>query len=71
MYLPPIIILYEFITKGYINICKATNFYKAKYVKGAINSKALKKINKIEVKINTVININLIGSFVRITNLYN
>ena len=36
-----------------------------------MNSKALKKINKIEVKINTVIKINLIGSFVNITNLYN
>ena len=46
-------------------------FYKAKYVKGAMNSKALKKINKIYVKISTVIKINLIGSFVNITNLYN
>ena len=45
--------------------------YKAKYVKGAMNSKALNIINKIEVKISAVIKINLTGSFFNTTNLYN
>ena len=49
----------------------ACSDYKAKYVKGAINSKALNIINKIEVKINAVIKINLTGSLFNITNLYN
>lgn len=45
--------------------------YKAKYVKGAMNSKALNIINKIEVKISAVIKINLTGSLFNTTNLYN
>jgi len=40
-------------------------------VKGAMNSKALNKINKIEVKINAVTKINFAGFLVDITNLYN
>ena len=45
--------------------------YKAKYVKGAMNSKALNIINKIEVKISAVIKINLTGSLFNTTYLYN
>ena len=47
------------------------SIYKAKYVKGAMNSKALNIINKIEVKISAVIKINLTGSLFSTTNLYN
>ena len=50
---------------------KLRSDYKAKYVKGAINSNALNIINKIEVKISAVIKINLTGSLFNITNLYN
>ena len=45
--------------------------YKAKYVKGAMNSKALNIMNKIEVKISAVTKINFAGFLVNITNLYN
>ena len=47
------------------------SIYKAKYVKGAMNSKALNIINKIEVKISAVIKINLTGSLFNTTYLYN
>ena len=36
-----------------------------------MNSKALNRINKIEVKISAVIKMNLTGSFFIKTNLYN
>ena len=49
----------------------ACSDYKAKYVNGAINSKALNVINKIEANISAVININLTGSLFNTTNLYN
>ena len=55
--------------KWHIQVRRAN--YKAKYVKGAMNSKALNIVNKIEAKISAVIKINLTGSLFNTTNLYN